>query len=171
MSQKRSKNSLFSSIRRWGVGLTLLAFLVYGFSPQPGLAAGSRRPNRQGAADIFVDSGQALGNAQSSKVALGDLDSDGDIDAFMVNWANQPAEVWFNGRCCTLEWLAREGVSQSVSGAALKPASKPNRNPVFGLNSGQSRAYAPEKPGFLPDHDLVRSYRGKILLNGQECDG
>lgn len=43
----------------------------------------------------FVDSGQLLGNSDSYGVELGDLDSDGDLDAFVAN-AGQPNILWVN---------------------------------------------------------------------------
>ena len=42
----------------------------------------------------FVDSGQSLGSAPSCGVALGDLDDDGDLDAFVAN--DGPNKVWLN---------------------------------------------------------------------------
>ncbi|MCP4697337.1 MAG: hypothetical protein GY862_10870, partial [Gammaproteobacteria bacterium] len=45
---------------------------------------------------VFVDSGQLLGNSSSVRVALGDLDGDGDLDAFVPNYSNQTDKVWLN---------------------------------------------------------------------------
>jgi len=44
----------------------------------------------------FSDSGQLLGSSLSESVALGDLDSDGDLDAFVGNRAPFPDKVWWN---------------------------------------------------------------------------
>jgi hypothetical protein len=43
----------------------------------------------------FIDSGQSVGSGFSRNVALGDLDGDGDIDAF-VGEVNRPDTIWFN---------------------------------------------------------------------------
>jgi hypothetical protein len=47
------------------------------------------------ATNEFYDSGQSLGNERSAGVALGDIDSDGYLDAF-VGMTNSPDTVWVN---------------------------------------------------------------------------
>jgi len=47
-----------------------------------------------GEAILFVDSGQNLGTGENMGLALGDLDDDGDLDAFITTtWVNR---VWKN---------------------------------------------------------------------------
>ena len=43
----------------------------------------------------FTDSGQSLGNHVSLDVSLGDVDGDGDLDAFVANF-DQGNRVWIN---------------------------------------------------------------------------
>lgn len=43
---------------------------------------------------LFTNSGQELGNNNSISVALGDIDNDGDLEAFVAN--NGPNKVWLN---------------------------------------------------------------------------
>ena len=51
----------------------------------------------------FIDSGQALGNSGSYGVSLGDVDGDGDLDAWVANadsGIGQPNRVWLNAVPC-----------------------------------------------------------------------
>ena len=69
----------------------LLSTAIVGLTkPQFGLAAA------EATSDVFVDSGQELGITSSSyDVALGDLDGDTDLDAFVANYLDGN-EVWRN---------------------------------------------------------------------------
>ena len=51
---------------------------------------------QSGTEGIFSDSGQSLGNSDSNGVSLGDLDGDGDLDAFVANGRSQGDRVWIN---------------------------------------------------------------------------
>jgi hypothetical protein len=44
----------------------------------------------------FIDSGQSLGDSESVAVALGDLNGDGALDAFVANGHDQADKVWLN---------------------------------------------------------------------------
>ncbi|MCB8966361.1 MAG: VCBS repeat-containing protein [Ardenticatenaceae bacterium] len=67
------------------------AFVVYGVN--------TSQPNKvyfNDGSGNFSDSGQNLGNTDGSDVGLGDLDGDGDLDAFVSRLFDNPNEVWLN---------------------------------------------------------------------------
>jgi len=69
-----------------------------------------------GVAGQLVDSGQRLGSSDSRGVALGDLDNDGDIDAFVTNRGDdEPDRVWFNQSSSTLS--ANFDLDDNIDGA------------------------------------------------------
>lgn len=67
----------------------------------------------------FTDSGQSLGNSLGTDVALGDLDGDGDLDAFVTNGYNSPNTVWRNDGSGTFSNTGQNLGSYSSSGVVL----------------------------------------------------
>ena len=49
-----------------------------------------------GSPGVFEQSGQAMGDSLSHAVELGDVDGDGDLDAWVANANNQPNQLWIN---------------------------------------------------------------------------
>ena len=75
-------------------------------------------------AGIFTDNGQSLGNSFSYAVALGDIDGDGDLDAFVAD--GEINKVWLN-RCTevtvSFDAVGRTqipGVTSSSAGATME---------------------------------------------------
>ena len=67
----------------------------------------------------FVDNGQRLGNDKSKDIALGDMDLDGDLDAFVSN-ERGPDRVWYNDGTGQFEASSQElGEKEHSNGAAL----------------------------------------------------
>ncbi len=59
-----------------------------------------------GTAGLFSDNGQTLGDHDSLGVALGDVDGDGDLDAFVANDYLQGNRVWLNQGARKVAWQA-----------------------------------------------------------------
>ena len=73
---------------------------------------------------VFSSSGQNLGSALSQAAVLGDLDGDGDLDAFVANGGpkildGQPDEVWINSGSAIFSSSGQSLGSRSSYGAAL----------------------------------------------------
>ena len=75
--------------------------------------------------DYFIDSGQALGNSASTRVALGDVDGDGDLDAFVAN-AGQ-ADVG-HGSSSSFGEIQESSSQTFLIEWSTNPSSKPSRS-------------------------------------------
>ncbi len=80
-----------------------------------------------GTAGTFLDSGNSMGISSSIDVSLGDVDDDGDLDAFVANTSNQPNKVWQNERFdfgdlptdYNLTELADDGARHNISNIGI----------------------------------------------------
>ncbi|MBC7238370.1 MAG: VCBS repeat-containing protein, partial [Chloroflexi bacterium] len=70
------------------------------------VAAQPPRLSAVGQPGVFIDSGQFFSPENSQAVALGDLDSDGDLDAFLANIG--PDRVWLNDGSGRFEATAQD---------------------------------------------------------------
>ena len=87
-------------------------------------------------AGVFSSSGQNLGSALSQAAALGDIDGDGDLDAFVANGgpeilSGQPDELWLNNGSGIFNNSGQRLGSKSSYGAALADLHKDGTLDVF----------------------------------------
>ena len=86
----------------------------------------------------FVDSGQNLGSGNSLDVALGDLDGDRDLDAFVGNASNQPDRVWLNDGTGQFTVTAQSLGASNTYGVALGDVDSDGDLDAFVANRGQA---------------------------------
>jgi uncharacterized repeat protein (TIGR01451 family) len=86
----------------------------------------------------FVDSGQNMGSENSLDVALGDLDGDRDLDAFVGNASNQPDRVWLNDGSGQFTVTAQSLGASNTYGVALGDVDSDGDLDAFVANRGQA---------------------------------
>lgn len=125
---------------------------------------------------VFTDSGQLLGLDQSSHVALGDLDADGDLDAFVTNAVSQANRVWVNngnGFFTTNGQLLGSHQSTSV---ALGDVDADGDLDAFVTNQGigqANRVWLNDGNGFFTDSGQLigSSASHSVALGDLDADG
>jgi hypothetical protein len=103
---------------------------------------------------ILIDSGQRLGNSASNGVRLGDLDGDGDLDAFIANY-DQANKVWLNNGAGTFSDTGQNLGSASSQGLALGDVDSDGDLDAFVANYG------------LPDKVWLNNGSGTFSDSGQ----
>lgn len=124
---------------------------------------------------LFTNSGQELGSSNSWSVALGDLDGDGHLDAWVANRANQPNAVWMNDGTGTFEKSEQElGNNQSWSVALGDLDGDDDLDAFIANRSGQSNTvWINDGSAHFTNskQDLGNSDSYSVALGDLDCDG
>ena len=118
----------------------------------------------------FVDSGQSLGSASSSSVALGDLDGDGDLDAWVTNFL-EPNTVWLNDGGGTFTDSGQELGSSLSYRVALGDVDSDGDLDAMVANAARSVEFDPSDPRSSergPDRLWLNDGLGNFVDSGQE---
>ncbi|MFC2035265.1 beta strand repeat-containing protein [Chloroflexota bacterium] len=118
----------------------------------------------------FEDSGQSLGNSNSSVISLGDVDSDGDLDAFVTN-LGQANKVWQNDGSGNFEDSGQAlGVSVSRS-VILGDVNGDGDLDAFVVNNGANRVMLNDGSGNLSDNGQLLGGSDSYGLSLGDVDG
>ena len=123
----------------------------------------------------FDQSGQALGNADSMDVVLGDVDGDGDADAIFANHGNGQDEsaVWLNDGSGSFTLLASFGEGRATS-LALGDLDHDGDLDLLEGNSGPNRVWFWDRASstFLDSGQRIGSGSTRsIAVADLDCDG
>jgi len=119
----------------------------------------------------FTDSGQNLGDYSSTAVALGDLDDDDDLDAFVVNYETR--EVWLNDGTGVFTNSGQSlGGVNSVWGVALGDLDDDDDLDAFVVGNGSNTVWLNDGTGVFTDSGqlLGDSYSYDVALGDLDDD-
>jgi len=123
---------------------------------------------------IFVDSGQNLGSADSKIVALGDLDDDSDLDAFIVA-ANEANTIWMNDGNGAFTDSAQSLGSSNSRVVALGDIDDDGDLDAFvaNYNNEANKVWLNDGSGTFTDsgQSLGSAYSWGVALGDVDCDG
>jgi len=121
----------------------------------------------------FVDSGQSLGSGTSNGVAFGDLDGDGDLDAFVANSSNQANKVWLNDGSGTFTDSGQSLGSGYSFCVVLGDLDSDGDLDAFVLNDGSNKVWMNDGSGTFTDsgQSLGSGYSWGAMLGDVDCDG
>ena len=124
----------------------------------------------------FVDSGQNLGDEWSVGVVLGDLDSDGDLDAFVTNDFGEGNRVLLNDGNGLFSYTAQSIGNSSSQLAALGDVDEDGDLDAFVANVGSANAnkvWLNDGSGFFVDsgQSLGNSTSISVALGDLDRDG
>lgn len=125
-------------------------------------------------ANTITDSGQTLGNNQSTSVALGDLDGDTDLDMVVANY-NQPNKIYFNNGAGMMTDSAQSlGNGKSFAVVLLDIDNNGSLDIVFANADGESnRIFLNNGAGVMSDsmQDLGAFDTYGIAVGDMDGDG
>ncbi len=107
---------------------------------------------------IFVNSGQSLGSGTGGEVAIGDLDGDGDLDAFIGG--GNGSTVWFNNGLGIFTNSGQNLPTQSGTGTALADLDGDSDLDAFVVSSSSGA-----------DRIWLNDGSGNFTANGQTLGG
>ena len=121
---------------------------------------------------VFVDSGQSLGDKNSLDVVLGDLDIDGDLDAFVVSLGEESNKIYLNdGRANLIDSGQRLGVSNSRS-VALGDLDEDGDLDAFITNNGEpNQIYLNNGSAIFTDSGLALGSAASFGVSLGDVDG
>ena len=121
--------------------------------------------------EYFVDSGQSLGSSSSYAVGLGDLDRDGDTDAFVANYGAD--EVWLNNGSGVFTVSTPSLGSSESRGVALGDLDKDGDIDAFVTNNGADEVWLNDGLGTFTTNgqSLGTSDSFAVVLGDVDADG